>query len=45
MAQHVGTSLGRFALRASDGHLLWHALPTYDVSCFAPVVAPQSDGH
>lgn len=44
-AVYVGTSLGLFALRATDGHLLWHALPTYDLSCFAPVVSPQSEGH
>lgn len=36
----VATSMGLFALRASDGHLLWHALPTRDLSWNAPAVSP-----
>jgi hypothetical protein len=32
----LGTRLGVFALRAADGRLQWHALPTVDVSFFPP---------
>jgi outer membrane protein assembly factor BamB len=35
-----GTWLGVFALRASDGKLLWHALPTVDVSFCPPTLTP-----
>ncbi|MGO8948842.1 MAG: hypothetical protein ACLQUY_14560 [Ktedonobacterales bacterium] len=35
----LGTRLGVFALRASDGKLLWHALPTVDVSFFPPTLS------
>jgi outer membrane protein assembly factor BamB len=35
----LGTRLGVVALRASDGKLLWHALPTVDVSFFPPTVS------
>src|SRR6185312_1485608 len=36
----LGTWLGLFALDASDGRLLWHALPTLDLSYVAPALAP-----
>jgi outer membrane protein assembly factor BamB len=36
----VATSMGVFALRADDGRLLWHALPTRDLSWNAPAVSP-----
>lgn len=36
----VATSMGLFALRAGDGHLLWHALPTRDLSWNAPAISP-----
>lgn len=36
----LSTSLGLFALDATDGHLLWHALPTVDLSSVAPALAP-----
>lgn len=35
-----GTSLGVFALRARDGRLLWHVLPTTNVSSVPPALAP-----
>ena len=36
----LGTWLGLFALDARDGRLLWHALPTLDLSHVAPALAP-----
>jgi outer membrane protein assembly factor BamB len=36
----LGTWLGLFALDARDGRLLWHALPTLDLSFVAPALAP-----
>ncbi|HEU5438694.1 MAG TPA: PQQ-binding-like beta-propeller repeat protein [Ktedonobacterales bacterium] len=36
----VATSMGLFALRADDGRLLWHALPTRDLSWHASAVSP-----
>jgi outer membrane protein assembly factor BamB len=36
----LGTWLGLFALDAADGHLLWHALPTLDLSSVEPALAP-----
>jgi len=38
---YLGTRLGVFALRASDGYLLWHALPTTDLSFVRPALAPD----
>lgn len=38
---YLGTRLGLFALRASDGRLLWHALPATDLSFVAPALAPE----
>jgi outer membrane protein assembly factor BamB len=38
---YVGTSLGLFALNATNGRLLWHALPTTDVALVAPGVVPE----
>ncbi len=38
-AVFLGTRLGVFALRASDGKHLWHALPTVDVSFFPPTLS------
>jgi outer membrane protein assembly factor BamB len=37
---YLGTRLGVFALREDDGRLLWHALPTTDVSFQPPALAP-----
>lgn len=37
-AAYLGTRLGVFALGADDGRLLWHALPTTDVSSVAPAL-------
>jgi outer membrane protein assembly factor BamB len=37
---YLGTRLGVFALREDDGRLLWHALPTTDVSFRSPALAP-----
>jgi hypothetical protein len=37
---YLGTDMGLFALRRSDGHLRWHALPTADLSATAPALAP-----
>lgn len=36
----LGTWLGLFALDARDGRLLWHALPTLDLSYETPALAP-----
>lgn len=36
----LGTWLGLFALDARDGRLLWHVLPTLDLSFVAPALAP-----
>jgi outer membrane protein assembly factor BamB len=36
----VATNMGLFALNAGNGRLLWHALPTSDLSQNTPVVAP-----
>lgn len=36
----LGTSLGLFALDAATGRLLWHALPTIDLSSVDPTLAP-----
>ena len=36
----LGTWLGLFALDAATGRLLWHALPTIDLSCIDPAFAP-----
>ena len=36
----LGTWLGLFALDARDGRLLWHALPTLDLSFVPPALAP-----
>ncbi|HKT37015.1 MAG TPA: PQQ-binding-like beta-propeller repeat protein, partial [Ktedonobacterales bacterium] len=36
----LGTSLGLFALDAASGRLLWHALPTIDLSSVDPALAP-----
>jgi outer membrane protein assembly factor BamB len=36
---YLGTWLGVFALRADSGGLLWHALPTTDVSFLAPALS------
>ena len=36
----LGTSLGLFALYATTGRLLWHALPTIDLSSVEPALAP-----
>ncbi|WIG61301.1 MAG: hypothetical protein OJF49_004049 [Ktedonobacterales bacterium] len=38
----ICTNMGVFALRASDGHLLWHALPTMDLSWITPALPPES---
>ena len=38
---YLGTRLGLFALRASDGRLLWHALPATDLSFVAPALTPE----
>lgn len=35
----LGTRLGVFGLRASDGKLLWHALPTVDISFCQPTLS------
>lgn len=36
---YLGTRIGVFALRADDGRLLWHALPTTDVSYLSPALS------
>lgn len=36
----LGTWLGLFALDATSGRLLWHALPTIDLSFVDPALAP-----
>jgi outer membrane protein assembly factor BamB len=36
----LGTWLGLFALDAATGRLLWHALPTVDLSFMDPALAP-----
>jgi hypothetical protein len=36
---YLGTRLGVFALREDDGRLLWHALPTSDVSNMSPALS------
>ncbi|HEY7340587.1 MAG TPA: PQQ-binding-like beta-propeller repeat protein [Ktedonobacterales bacterium] len=36
----LGTWLGLFALDAASGQLLWHALPTIDLSFVDPALAP-----
>jgi outer membrane protein assembly factor BamB len=36
----LGTWLGLFALDAATGRLLWHALPTIDLSYVEPALAP-----
>jgi outer membrane protein assembly factor BamB len=36
----LGTWLGLFALDAATGRLLWHALPTIDLSYVDPALAP-----
>jgi outer membrane protein assembly factor BamB len=36
----LGTWLGLFALDAATGQLLWHALPTIDLSFVDPALAP-----
>ncbi|HEX5442000.1 MAG TPA: hypothetical protein VFW76_14010, partial [Ktedonobacterales bacterium] len=36
----LGTWLGLFALDAATGRLLWHALPTIDLSSVDPALAP-----
>ncbi len=36
----LGTWLGLFALDAATGRLLWHALPTIDLSYINPALAP-----
>jgi outer membrane protein assembly factor BamB len=36
----LGTWLGLFALDAASGRLLWHALPTIDLSSIEPALAP-----
>jgi outer membrane protein assembly factor BamB len=36
----LGTWLGLFALDAATGQLLWHALPTIDLSYVEPALAP-----
>jgi len=36
----LGTWLGLFALDATTGQLLWHALPTIDLSFVEPALAP-----
>lgn len=36
----LGTWLGLFALDAASGRLLWHALPTIDLSFVDPALAP-----
>src|SRR5262249_4995429 len=38
-AAYLGTRLGVFALDEDDGHPLWHALPTTDVSFTSPALA------
>jgi outer membrane protein assembly factor BamB len=37
---YVATEMGLYTLRASDGHLLWHALPTRNLSSVAPALPP-----
>ena len=36
----LGTWLGLFALDAATGQLLWHTLPTIDLSYVDPALAP-----
>jgi outer membrane protein assembly factor BamB len=43
-AVYLGTRLGVFALDAGDGHLLWHGLPTTDLSFITSALAPGSTG-
>jgi outer membrane protein assembly factor BamB len=38
---YVATEMGLYTLRASDGHLLWHALPTRDLSPVTPALPPE----
>jgi PQQ-like domain len=40
-AVYLGTRLGVFALGAEDGRLLWHALPSTDLSFIAPALTPE----
>lgn len=39
---YVATLLGLFAFRERDGHLLWHALSTTDLSFIDPVLTPAT---
>ncbi len=42
---YVATCQGLFAFRERDGHLLWHALPTTDLSFIQPALVPaESSG-
>jgi outer membrane protein assembly factor BamB len=38
----LATNIGVFALRASDGTLLWHALPDADLTFITPIVVHDS---